>query len=229
MYNMGKISDLIYIDKYEVESFIKSYLDEIGYFNCSIGNLVSLKEYLIELKVKKEEYDRLISGPLKSIKEKNLWCTDIQPANGEDFCMEAKAKNHPSINISSDIRNFSSSLISQDNIPLLNHLYSKRFEERSLIGYNSKFELLEIQRIIKSFGFSNDGRGLITASERFIVIPYNFEEVHIKRKRLGYYYIIKMDSKGNFIFNDCGLTCFNSKDSKKYADSFIKKLYLTKK
>ena len=70
MYVRGKISDLTPIDIPEVENFITSPLNEIDYFKCQKEDLVSLRDYLLELKGQKMEYDKLISEPLKSIQEK---------------------------------------------------------------------------------------------------------------------------------------------------------------
>ena len=229
MYNTGTISDLTFTDKSQIEEFFKSSFDEIGYFNCNIGNLVSLREYLIELKKKKSEYDKLIAEPLKSIQEKNPWCTDIQPANEDIFIMKVQTKNYPSIYIFDDNDELGANAIVMSHNPILNNMYLKRYDERTEIIDNSVEELKEIENIIRSFGFNNANEGLITISNRFLVVPYSFEEVHVKKKRLGYYQAIRLDDNGNFISDSCGLTCFNRKDTKKYANSLVRKLYLTKK
>ena len=59
--------------------FLASDLNEIEYFNCDKTALMSLKDYLIELKEKKETYDKLIIEPLKSIQSKNKWVKYIEP------------------------------------------------------------------------------------------------------------------------------------------------------
>lgn len=229
MYVRGKISDLTPIDIPEVENFITSPLNEIDYFKCQKEDLVSLRDYLLELKEQKKEYDKLIAEPLKSIQEKNTWCIDVQPATGDIFFMEAQSKNYPSVFISQYDDNFVGSGIAYDSLDPRGFIYSKRMIKRHAILKNSKDELLEIQKIIQSFGFSSDKEGLITASNHFLIVPYSFEEVHIQKKRkTSMYHIIKLNKNGEYVSNHCGMTYFDKKKSKNYADSFVKKLYLSK-
>ena len=229
MYINGKISDLVPIEIPEIENFITSSLNEIDYFNCNKSDLVSLKEFLLELKWKKREYDRLIAKPLKFIQEKNPWCNDIQPANINNYIMEAQAKNYPSIFIGDYNQNLVSGGIAYSSIDPRSFLYKNRLYQRSKIINNSKDELLEIKNIIREFGFNNEDEGFVTVSNHFLVIPYNFEEVHIQKKRkTSMYHKIQLDQKGEFISDYCGMTHFDNKKTKKYADSFVKKLYLSK-
>ena len=53
MYNTGSYKDLVSIDFPEVREFIVSPEDEVSFFNCNMENLVSLRDYLLELKKKK--------------------------------------------------------------------------------------------------------------------------------------------------------------------------------
>ena len=64
---MEKISYKDFLD------FLASDLNEVEYFGCDKTSLILLKDYLLELKQKKEEFDKLVSEPLKSIKSKNKW------------------------------------------------------------------------------------------------------------------------------------------------------------
>lgn len=229
MYVRGKIADLTPIDIPEVEDFVVSSLDEIDYFKCNRENLVSLKNYLLELKEQKKEYDRLIANPLKSIQDKNIWCKDVQPAARDIFFMEAKAKNYPSVFIGEDNDKLFGSGIAYDSLDPRGLIYSRRMIKRHEILNNSKDELLEIKKIIQSFGFGSEDEGLITISNHFLIIPYSFEEVHIQKKRkTSMYHIIKLNKNDEFTSNHCGMTYFEEKKSKDYADSFVKKLYLSK-
>lgn len=231
MYNTGNYMDLISIDFPEVREFIISPEDEVSFFNCNMENLVSLRDYLLELKKKKEEYDKLIEAPLKSIQEKNPWCIDVQPAIRSPFIMKANAKNYPSIYMAYEDDDFYGNGIRVSYNPLIRYLDNKRWNERRKIIKNSKDELLEIKKILESFGFKSENDGLITLSSRFLVIPRSFEEIEIQKRPIESLYIhrIKLNKNNEFYSDYCGLARFNDKDGKKYADSFIKKLYLTKK
>ena len=144
MYETGKISDLIFTEDHEVENFVKSSLDEVEYFNCDGNNLVSLRDYLMEFKKKKEEYDRLIEEPLKSIQKKNPWCIDVQPAIRNHLIMEAVSNNYPSIYILNKEQliqeDFDSFIYFNPTLynSILKILYLKRYSERKNIIYNSK-------------------------------------------------------------------------------------------
>ena len=237
MYVKGNISDLTSIGRYEEEDFINSPLDEIGYFKCDKENLVTLKNYLVELNKRKKDYDRLIADPLKSIQEKNswckdvqpAWCKDVQPAAGNIYFMEAKSKNYPSVFIGEYNGNLVDSGIAYGSLDLRGFIYEKRIEKRHKIIENSKDELLEIKKAIQSFGFGNTDEGLVTVSNRFLVTPYSFEGLHIQTnggKPMDY--IIKLNKGGKFTYDYYGLTYFDGNKSKDYADALSKKLYLSK-
>lgn len=61
--------------------FLDSNLDEIEFFGCDKQDYISLEQYLHELKLKKEEYDKLITPYLKSIQNKNKWVKEIVPSH----------------------------------------------------------------------------------------------------------------------------------------------------
>ena len=143
--------------------------------------------------------------------------------------MEAQSRNYPSVFIGQCDDNFVSSGIAYDSLDPRGFIYSKRMIKRHAILKNSKDELLEIQKIIQSFGFGSEDEGLITVSNHFLIVPYSFEEVHIQKKRkTSMYHIIKLNKNGEYVSNQCGMTYFDEKQSKNYADSFVKKLYLSK-
>lgn len=231
MYSRGSYGDLIPIDFPEVKEFVISSEDEASFFNCNREDLVSLKDYLLELKQKKSEYNKMIEKPLRSIQEKNPWCVDIQPEAKDLFIMKAMAENYPSIYIHYANNDFYGNGIELSYNPILRYLHTKRWRERKKIVNNSKEELLEIKSILESFGFSDDFHGLITVSKHFIVIPHSFDELSVqKRIRTDLYaHKIILDKNGEYSSDYCGLAGFGDKEGKKYADSYIKKLYLTKK
>ena len=106
MYNTGSYKDLISINPSEIKKFIISSKNEKEFFNCDVGDLISLRDYLVESKKKKEKYSKLIKAPLKTKQEKNPWCIDVQPAVESPFIMKAEAKNYPSICIGYENDNF---------------------------------------------------------------------------------------------------------------------------
>ena len=213
MAKIGNVSDLYSTSIDEYEKFVSSPLDEIEYFECDSNDIITLKEYLLELKKQKSEYYKLIRDYLSSIKEKNPWCIDVQPINSEFFIMEATTKNYPSVFIRENEGALSIGSLAYDSGSILGPLYSRRYYARKKIIENSRAELLEIEKIIKSFGFDNKPNGLITKSNRFLVTPYNFDEVYVQKKpTLCLKHKIKTDDEisGNF------------------SDSLVKKLYLKK-
>ena len=50
MYKSGNSDNLNLIDLKTLRNFIFSSLDEINYFGCSKGNIISLRDYFLELK-----------------------------------------------------------------------------------------------------------------------------------------------------------------------------------
>ena len=91
---MGKLSYRDFLD------FLSSDLDEIEYFGCNKNSLISLREYLNELKQKNEEYERLIQEPLESIKKKNKWVKNIVPRyDGSLNRVQIFGKNQPNLGV----------------------------------------------------------------------------------------------------------------------------------
>lgn len=84
----------------EFLNFLSSDLDEVEYFGCNKKSLVSLREYLNELKQKNEEFERLIQEPLESIKKKNKWVTNVIPRyDGSLSRIQIQGKNQPSLGV----------------------------------------------------------------------------------------------------------------------------------
>ena len=98
-------------------------MNEIKYFNCNVDNLVSLRDYLLQLKKKKAEYNKLIKEPLESIQKKNIWCTDVQPEIDCPFIMKVESKNYPTIWIEENNGSFGYNDISYNTLnPFSEHM-----------------------------------------------------------------------------------------------------------
>ena len=74
--------------KKSIKEFINSGLVESDFYHLEEKDLIALKEYLLELKSKDEEFKKLISAPATSVKEKCDWVDEIgfdslQFSNGE--------------------------------------------------------------------------------------------------------------------------------------------------
>ena len=54
----------------QVKNFLSSNLTETEYYSLPKENLITLKEYLLQLKEKDNEFDRAIEKHAKSIKQK---------------------------------------------------------------------------------------------------------------------------------------------------------------
>lgn len=57
--------------------FLNSSLTESEYYNSSMEDLISLKDYLLKLKAKDKEFLDLIKEPVTSMKEKCSWIGDV--------------------------------------------------------------------------------------------------------------------------------------------------------
>ena len=188
MYKIGNMKDLNEISSNTLTTFNNSNLDECAFFNCEKENLISLRDYLVELKMQKESYKQMISEPLKSIQKKNEWCTDIQPylfILSPGFSMEATSKNYPSIRIYEDNNGILfGSGIQISNNPFIRFFSTKKWRERRKIIENSEEELLEIEEICKSFGFTSGADGIFTASNNFLITAIDFDTILVVYKEL---------------------------------------------
>ena len=77
--NYSLFTKLNDIDEKLIASFFESYLIEPEYFRCRRDNLISLKEYLLELKHKKMLFDQQVDSIISPIKEKNKDIIFIEP------------------------------------------------------------------------------------------------------------------------------------------------------
>lgn len=61
----------------QVKNFLNSNLTETEYYSLPKENLITLKEYLLQLKEKDNEFDKAIEKHAKSIKQKCTWVNKI--------------------------------------------------------------------------------------------------------------------------------------------------------
>ncbi len=236
MYKSGNSDNLNLIDLKTLRNFIFSSLDEINYFGCSKGNILSLRDYFLELKSMKAEYKKLIKVPLMSIQSKNPWCIDIQPIIERAFIIDAIAKNRPTIGVLEDNGKLNYAGIALSSNPFIRHLILKRWIERRKIIENSKEEIEEIKKIISSIGLT-DNINMISASNYFMINTYNFNTLHMVSTGVNndfYSATLSFNDDGNCTidFYCCSLSendVLNKKECKKYGNEIVKKLYLVKK
>lgn len=60
-----------------IQDFLESDLTESEFFNLSSDDLITLKDYLLEMRAKDEEFKELIKEPLNSMKDKCGWINSI--------------------------------------------------------------------------------------------------------------------------------------------------------
>lgn len=153
--------------------FIASDLDEVEYFGCDKTSLMSLKDYLNELKVKKEEFDKLVSEPLKSIKSKNKWVVNVVPRyDGFMDGVVIRGKNDPSLGVGINpelAKKFGKN--SNDYIltggMIITPFHNIKFKNRIKVLDNSQDEIREIDTIAQKFNFVKEEYD--TASSNFSV------------------------------------------------------------
>ncbi len=61
----------------QIHSFLNSELDEVDYYSLSRENLLNLKQFLLQLREKENEFQMAIQLPFQSIKEKCDWIKEI--------------------------------------------------------------------------------------------------------------------------------------------------------
>lgn len=139
--------------------FIASDLDEVEYFGCDKTSLMSLKEYLIELKERKEEFDKLISEPLKSIKSKNKWVVNVVPRyDGIKEGVIIQGKNDPFLGVGI----WPELAVAQRKKPndyiltggmIITPFHNLKFRNRIKVLDNSQNEIREIDTIARKMNF----------------------------------------------------------------------------
>ena len=136
----------------EFRDFLDSDLDEISYFSCNKISLISLKEYLEELKLIREDY-------LNNIHKKNKWVKQI--GSSSPGRLTIYGKNDPWIPIKKDSKTGFYKLAS--GTPLVGLGIKNHF--RSRVIENSKEELKEIGKLADEY--FGEYYSAISASEYF--------------------------------------------------------------
>jgi len=155
----------------EFLNFLGSNLNEVEYFGCDKSSLISLKDYLGELKQKHEEYEKLIKEPLDSIKSKNKWVKEVVPRyDGIMDGVKIRGKNNPVLGVGiypEMAKNFGKN--PNDYIltggMIITPFHSLKFRNRIKVLENSQAEIREIDMIARKLNF---------VKEEFPTISGNF-------------------------------------------------------
>lgn len=140
-------------------NFLSSDLDEVEYFGCNKNSLVSLREYLNELKQRNEEYERLIQEPLESIKKKNKWVKKVVPRyDGTLSSIQIHGKNQPNLGVGIYPEMAKARGKKEDDYILtggmvITPFHNLKFKNRIKVLDNSQNEIREIDKIAKKLHF----------------------------------------------------------------------------
>ena len=63
--------------KEEIKKFLNNDLSEAEYYNLPKENLINLKQYILMIKEKEKEFQRLVKQPVKSMQEKCNWLAGV--------------------------------------------------------------------------------------------------------------------------------------------------------
>lgn len=175
---MGKISYKEFLN------FISSDLDEVEYFGCDKNSLISLREYLNELKQKNEEYERLIQEPLESIKKKNRWVRKVVPRyDGMLSSIQIRGKNQPNLGVGIYPEMAKARGKKEDDYILtggmiITPFHNLKFRNRIKVLDNSQNEIREIDKIAKKLHFEKEK--FDTASGYFSIRSDNYNVCDIE-------------------------------------------------
>lgn len=160
-------------------NFLASDLNEFEYFNCDKTSLISLKDYLTELKEKKESYDKLITEPLKSIQSKNKWVKHIEPdhfLNKDGLVVLGKTAPTFLLGIEPKYANV------EDYIRIGGYYVTPflelKMKIRKKLLENSQEELHEINKIVHQLNVIE--KPFTTISNRFEINPSDYDKCDIE-------------------------------------------------
>ena len=141
-------------------NFLNSNLDEVDYFRCDCDkeSLISLRDYLEELKLVDSKYRKNIKEPLESIIAKNRWVKIVGTNDPGELCIYGKNGPWVSVNINEDTGFY------QCVGELVMGLGIRNYLRRNIVT-NSREELIEIGRIAEKF--FKDYYYVVSVSERF--------------------------------------------------------------
>lgn len=164
---MEKISYKDFLD------FLASDMNEIDFFGCDKTSLISLKEYLNELKKQKETYDKLISEALKSIQKKNKWVKEVVPRyDGIMDGVKIRGKNDPTLGVGiypelakKFGKNPNDYILTGGMI--ITPFHNLKFRNRIKVLENSQEEIREIDTIAQNLNFIKEE--ITTISGKFVI------------------------------------------------------------
>lgn len=172
---MEKISYKDFLD------FLASDLNEVEYFSCDKTSLMLLKDYLLELKQKKEEYDKLISEPLKSIQSKNKWVKNIRPNHDlDENGLVVWGNTNPTflLGIQPEFSNGNP----EDYIRIGGHYVTPflqiKMKNRKKLLENSQEELHKINKIVHQLNVIE--KPFTTISDRFKIDPSEYDRCDVE-------------------------------------------------
>lgn len=164
-------------------NFLASDLNEVEYFGCDKTSLISLKDYLLELKQKKEEFDKLVSEPLKAIKSKNKWVIDVVPRyDGYLDGVLIRGKNDPVLGVGIDPAMAAAQGKKASNYILtggmvITPFHNLKFKNRIKVLENSQDEICEIDAIARNLNFIKEEFN--TVSGKFEIESSEYDECDI--------------------------------------------------
>ena len=167
----------------EFLDFLASDLNEVEYFGCDKTSLILLKDYLLELKEKKERFDKLVSEPLKSIKSKNKWVIDVVPRyDGYLDGVLIRGKNDPVLGVgiatSMDaVQDKKTSVYTLTGGMLITPFHKLKYKNRIKVLDNSQDEIREIDTIARNLNFINEEFN--TVSGKFGIESTEYDECDI--------------------------------------------------
>ncbi len=163
--------------------FLCSDLNEVEYFGCDKTSLILLKDYLLELKQKKEEFDKLVSEPLKSIKSKNKWVIDVVPRyDGYLDGVLIRGKNDPVLGVGiypemAKLQGKKANDYILTGGMVITPFHNLKFKNRIKVLDNSQDEIREIDTIARKLNFINEVFN--TASGKFKIKSSKYDECDV--------------------------------------------------
>lgn len=150
--------------------FLASDLNEVEFYDCECdkNSLISLKEYLLELKQKMDTYEKLIVNPLSSIQNKNEWvktvlpicdiylnCLDVEGYNTPLYTLGMLGMNSEDKTVNPSEYVLTGSTIIYTTTSFLNPRIKRYENDIKILLQNSQDELHEINNIVQDLNIVN--------------------------------------------------------------------------
>jgi len=175
---MEKISHEEFLD------FLYSEADEAQYFGYDKSDLINLRDYLNELKQKKEEFEKRIKEPLKNIKSKNKWVVDIVPRyDGITDGVLIRGKSDPILGVgicpekSMKLNGNPNSYVLTGGM-VISPFHNIKFKNRIQVLNNSQEEIRQIDKIAHDLNFVKEEFN--TISGNFTIDSSQYNECNIE-------------------------------------------------